>query len=68
MTLPTWNFAVVAEMNSSRRAPPQAMNAAMLGITMLDKKVPNFCTWTRADERVRQAYLGAFASQTQVTG
>ena len=26
---------------------PQAMNAPMLGITMLDRKVPNFWTWTR---------------------
>jgi len=27
---------------------PQAMNAAMFGITMLERKVPNRCTWTRA--------------------
>jgi hypothetical protein len=27
---------------------PQAMNAAMFGMTMPDKNVPNFCTATRA--------------------
>ena len=27
---------------------PHAMNAPMFGMTMLDKNVPNFCTWTRA--------------------
>ena len=27
---------------------PHAMNAPMLGMTMLDKKVPNCCTRTRA--------------------
>ena len=30
---------------------PQAMNAPMLGRTMLDKKVPNRWTWTRAPVR-----------------
>jgi hypothetical protein len=30
---------------------PQAMNAPMLGMTMLDRKVPNFWTCTRADAR-----------------
>ncbi len=30
---------------------PQAMIAAMLGMIMFDKKVPNFCTWTRTDVR-----------------
>ena len=29
---------------------PQAMNAPMLGITMLERNVPNFCTRTRAPE------------------
>src|SRR5438128_6055613 len=33
--------------NAVRR--PQAMIAPMLGMTMLDKKVPNFCTCTRKD-------------------
>jgi hypothetical protein len=27
---------------------PQAMNAAMFGLIMPDRKVPNFCTATRA--------------------
>ena len=30
---------------------PQAMKAPMFGRTMLDRKVPNFCTWTRAPLR-----------------
>src|SRR3712207_6718902 len=30
---------------------PQAMNAAMLGMIMPDRKVPNFCTATRAPPR-----------------
>ena len=30
---------------------PHAMNAPMLGMTMLDRNVPNFCTWTRAPVR-----------------
>ncbi len=29
---------------------PHAMNAAMLGRTMLERNVPNFCTRTRAPE------------------
>ncbi len=29
---------------------PQAMKAPMLGMTMLDRNVPNFCTRTRIDE------------------
>src|SRR6187399_1939478 len=27
---------------------PQAMIALMFGMIMLDRNVPNFCTWTRA--------------------
>src|SRR5689334_1847868 len=30
---------------------PHAMNAPMLGRTMLDRNVPNLCTWTRAPVR-----------------
>ena len=30
---------------------PQAMIAAMFGMIMMDRKVPNFCTWTRAPTR-----------------
>ena len=30
---------------------PQAMIAPMFGMIMLDRKVPNFCTWTRAPLR-----------------
>jgi hypothetical protein len=43
----------VSQPASMNRAvmSPQAMNAPMLGITMFDRKVPNFCTWTRADGR-----------------
>ncbi len=31
---------------------PHAMIAAMLGMIMFDKKVPNFWTWTRTEVRV----------------
>ena len=30
---------------------PQAISAGMLGMIMLDRNVPNFCTWTRAPGR-----------------
>ena len=30
---------------------PQAMIAPMFGMIMLDRNVPNFCTWTRAPTR-----------------
>ena len=30
---------------------PHAMIAAMLGMIMFDRNVPNFCTWTRAPGR-----------------
>ena len=32
---------------------PHAISAGMLGMIMLDRNVPNFCTWTLAPEPVR---------------
>ena len=37
---PTWMKSAVIR--------PQAMKAPMFGMTMLDRNVPNFWTWTRA--------------------
>ena len=37
---------------------PQAMKAAMFGMIMPDRKVPNFCTATRAPPVLAGSYLG----------
>jgi hypothetical protein len=41
---------------------PQAMNAAMFGMIIPDKNVPNFCTATRAPDVLPTAAAWAFAA------
>ena len=50
-TVAIFSFGVHPSGMKNAVIRPQAMIAPMFGMIMLDRNVPNFCTWTRNDVR-----------------